>query len=79
MMRIGETEQIFACNCAFRTTDAEELTVHCLRASLPDGKGTHRSIGVVDPNTGKVIVPPRLVPLVSMLPMLSMLSCCLLS
>jgi hypothetical protein len=48
----------YGCKCGFKTSDKKEFTTHVLRSSLQEGKGTHKSIGRINMDTGEVISPP---------------------
>lgn len=48
----------YACICGWKTTDKEEFTSHCMFQAQKDGKGTHKSLGRVDMQTGEVVMPP---------------------
>jgi len=48
----------YGCTCGFRTTDNKEISSHVFGMSRQDGKGTHRSLGRINLQTGEVIMPP---------------------
>ena len=56
----GETQAVegYGCTCGFRTTDNREITSHVFGMSRQDGKGTHRSLGRINLQTGEIIMPP---------------------
>jgi len=47
----------YGCSCGFRTEDMKEFRTYVVLVSLHDGKGTHRSIGRVNMQTGEVVMP----------------------
>jgi hypothetical protein len=51
-------EGVYACKCGFKTADYKDFRRHCFIESSKEGKGTHISMGVVDADTGKMILPP---------------------
>lgn len=48
----------YGCTCGFRTTDNKEISKHVFNMSRQDGKGTHKSLGRINLQTGEVIMPP---------------------
>lgn len=48
----------YGCTCGFRTTDNREISRHVFKMSGQDGKGTHKSLGRINLQTGEVIMPP---------------------
>jgi len=48
----------YACICGFKASDRQEFTAHLMEAGRRDGKGTHKSLGQIDLNTGQVVHPP---------------------
>ena len=48
----------YGCSCGYKTDDIKQFRIHMTRASLKDGKGTHKSIGRVNLITGDVVMPP---------------------
>lgn len=56
----GEAQAIegYGCTCGFRTTDNKEITRHVFNMSRLEGKGTHRSLGRINLQTGEVTMPP---------------------
>lgn len=54
----GEDELGFGCSCGFKTLGLKEFRTHLFVSGKRDGKGSHKSIGRVDMNTGEVILPP---------------------
>ena len=55
----GNSKLGYACICGFRTANEAEFRKHLIFAGKRDGKGTHRSLGIVDSNTGDVVKRPR--------------------
>lgn len=49
---------LYACTCGFTTPNAKELRTHVFNTSRLEGKGTHRSAGKVDAQTGEIVLPP---------------------
>ena len=58
--RETDTEQQigYGCICGFKTTDKVEFTSHVMFEAQKDGKGTHKSVGRVNMETGEVVTPP---------------------
>jgi len=54
----GQAAEGYGCSCGLKTLEKIEFTTHLLRASKLEGKGTHKSIGRVNMQTGEVIYPP---------------------
>ncbi len=54
----AQTIEGYGCTCGFKTDNAEELRIHVMRGALMDGKGTHKSLGRINMQTGEVIMPP---------------------
>lgn len=48
----------YACICGFKTSDKKAFTNHVMFAAARDGKGTHKSLGRINMNTGDVVQPP---------------------
>ena len=48
----------YACICGFKASDRQEFTAHLMEAGRRDGKGTHKSLGQINLNTGQVVHPP---------------------
>ena len=48
----------YGCTCGYSTTDNKEITKHVFNMSRQDGKGTHKSLGRINLQTGEVIMPP---------------------
>ena len=48
----------YGCTCGFTTIDNKEITSHVWKMSGQDGKGTHKSLGRINLQTGEVILPP---------------------
>jgi len=49
---------LYACTCGFTTPSPKELRTHIFNSSRLEGKGTHRSAGKVDAETGEIVLPP---------------------
>ena len=47
----------YACSCGFMTEDAKEIRTHVMLMGKQDGKGTHKSLGRINLQTGEVIMP----------------------
>ncbi len=47
----------YGCTCGFRTEDITEFRPHVMLESAREGKGTHKSIGRVNMQTGEVVMP----------------------
>jgi len=54
----GQAIESYACTCGFTTEDAKEIRTHVMLASAQDGKGTHKSLGRIDRQTGEILLPP---------------------
>lgn len=56
----GQAQAIagYGCICGFKTLDKKEFTSHVFLAAKKDGKGTHKSIGRLNMQTGDVVMPP---------------------
>jgi len=48
----------YLCSCGWSTTDKTEFTRHIFNESRKDGKGTHKSRGRVNLQTGEIVMPP---------------------
>lgn len=48
----------YGCICGFTTLDKVEFTSHVMFSAQRDGRGTHKSRGRVDMETGEVVLPP---------------------
>lgn len=48
----------YGCICGFKTDDRRELQSHVMMMSAQDGKGTHKSLGRINLQTGEVVLPP---------------------
>jgi len=48
----------YGCSCGFKTKDKGQFTKHVMIAAHRDGKGTHKSIGRINMQTGEVVLPP---------------------
>lgn len=48
----------YGCICGFKTDDKRELQSHVMMMSAQDGKGTHKSLGRINLQTGEVTMPP---------------------
>jgi len=48
----------YGCICGFKTHDAKEIRTHVMLMSVQDGKGTHKSLGRINLQTGEIIMPP---------------------
>jgi len=48
----------YGCICGFVTGDMHEFRVHVMRSAARDGKGTHKSLGRVNLQTGEVLMGP---------------------
>lgn len=57
-MTQGQDLLVYACSCGFTDPDKKNFDKHLLTQSRKDGKGTHKSKGRVNPQTGKVVMPP---------------------
>jgi|GEM_PF-6577724 len=55
---IDDQELGYGCSCGEVIADRKDFTGHVMLASRRDGKGSHKSIGRVDMNTGEVVSPP---------------------
>lgn len=44
--------------CGFKTDDAKEIRTHVMLMSAQDGKGTHKSLGRINLQTGEPVLPP---------------------
>ncbi|MCK4388465.1 MAG: hypothetical protein KAW00_06795 [Dehalococcoidia bacterium] len=53
-----EPELGYGCICGFKTTDKVKFTSHVMFSAQKDGRGTHKSLGRVDMETGEVVLPP---------------------
>jgi len=53
-----ERPLLYACTCGFTTPNDKELRTHIFNSSRLEGKGTHRSAGKVDAETGETVLPP---------------------
>jgi len=51
-------EEGYACSCGFVSQDKDEFTSHVMLSARRDGKGTHKSLGRINLETGEVLVPP---------------------
>lgn len=49
----------YGCICGVKTTDKKEFTNHVMFAAQRDGRGTHKSLGRVDMESGEVVMPPE--------------------
>lgn len=47
----------YGCSCGFRTADAKEIRTHVMLMSARDGKGTHKSLGLINLQTGEYVMP----------------------
>jgi len=54
----AQTIEGYGCTCGFTTDDAKEIRTHVMLESAHDGKGTHKSLGRVNLQTGESILPP---------------------
>lgn len=54
-----EPEIGYGCICGWKTTDKVAFTSHCMFESQKEGKGTHKSLGRIDMETGEVVMPPE--------------------
>ena len=48
----------YACICGYKTIDVKAFRGHVMRAAKRDGKGSHKSVGRVNMQTGGVTMPP---------------------
>ena len=48
----------YGCICGFKTLNGEEVRTHVMLEAAHDGKGTHKSLGRINMQTGEVIMPP---------------------
>lgn len=48
----------YGCSCGKVILDLKEFRSHLMHAALQDGKGTHKSLGRVNTQTGEIIMPP---------------------
>jgi len=48
----------YGCTCGFKTDNSKEIRTHVMLMSAQDGKGTHKSLGRINVQTGEVIMPP---------------------
>jgi len=48
----------YGCICGFKTADKKKFNSHVLLEARKDGKGTHKSLGRIDLETGEVVTPP---------------------
>lgn len=48
----------YACVCGFKTDDGKEIRTHVMLMSAQDGKGTHKSLGRINLQTGEIVLPP---------------------
>ena len=48
----------YACICGFKASDRQQFTAHLMQAGRRDGKGTHKSLGQINLNTGQIVHPP---------------------
>jgi len=48
----------YGCSCGFKTLGRKEFSRHLIEAGHRDGKGTHKSIGRVNMQTGEVVMGP---------------------
>lgn len=48
----------YGCICGYTTDDAKDIRTHVMLMSAQDGKGTHRSLGCINLQTGEVVLPP---------------------
>jgi len=55
-----QAEQVigYGCICGFNHTDKKEFTNHVMFCAQRDGKGTHKSRGRVNMQSGEVVAPP---------------------
>jgi hypothetical protein len=53
-----ESPLAYVCQCGFQTQGKKEFTTHLLRGGREDGKGVHASRGVVNTESGEVVVKP---------------------
>lgn len=51
-------DEVYACICGFQERDKTEFNRHLMFSAQRDGKGTHKSLGRIDANTGEVLYPP---------------------
>jgi len=54
----AQTIEGYGCTCGFRTDDAKEIRTHVMLSSAQDGKGTHKSLGRINLQTGETVLPP---------------------
>lgn len=54
----AQTIEGYGCSCGFKTEDMKEFRTHVMLMSAQDGKGTHKSIGRINMQTGEVVMPP---------------------
>jgi len=55
---MAEQEIGYSCICGFKTKNKREFNKHIMLEARKDGKGTHKSIGRIDMQTGEVVTPP---------------------
>jgi len=48
----------YGCICGFVTGDMHEFRVHVMRSAARDGKGTHKSLGRINLQTGEILMGP---------------------
>jgi hypothetical protein len=55
---MAEQEIGYGCICGFKTTSKIDFNKHVMLEARKDGKGTHKSLGRINMQTGEVITPP---------------------